>query len=349
QVLSNIFETRDLSTITPPFIEAFQCVTSQCSLELINLIYIKKNPYPGLFRLLEHIQFEIVLLAIRSIGSMLLCGLNGFKDSEPNLHFESIESINGIKKFFSLFKKTKDKQLKDKLSICIGILFHAKEISDINIQKEVISHLKSIIDDSDELTRDSSILAIACLARNQENRAEIMKGINMKSIVEKLRKPYEGTLEQKKEIQNKQEGKCNLLNMILDVRNDDDLRKTIINSGIVDSLFFIFDTRDLSSITFPYISVIQQLSADCSDEVKLLLYSKKPYPYLLRLLNHSDNEVLEQTINSIHNILLAGSNTTSSSSLHPHFDQMSTYGGIEKLYSLFKRTDINKEIKARAA
>ncbi|KAA6394251.1 MAG: hypothetical protein EZS28_010226 [Streblomastix strix] len=175
-----------------------------------------------------------------------------------------------------------------------------------------------------------------------------MKGIDMKSIAEELRKPYDGTLEQKKEIQNKQEGKCNILYAIIHDRNDDEIRKTIINSGIVDYLFFIFDTRDLSSITIPYVDVIRQLTAG-SDEVRLLLYSKKPYPYLLRLLNHQDNQVLLYTINSIFNILLTGSNTTSSSSLHPHFDRMSTYGGIEKLYSLFKRTDINKEIKDTTA
>ncbi|KAA6375577.1 MAG: hypothetical protein EZS28_028894, partial [Streblomastix strix] len=173
--------------------------------------------------------------------------------------------------------------------------------------------------------------------------------IDMKSIAEELRKLYEGNLEQKKEIQNKQEGKCNLLFVVLKNRNDDDLRKTVINSGIVDSIFLIFDTRDLSSITIPYVDVIQQLTAHCTDEVKLLLYSKKPYPYLLRLLNLSDNEVLEQTINSIINVLLAGSRTTPSSSLHPHFDQMSTYGGIEKLYSLFKRTDVNQKVKGKTA
>ncbi|KAA6321374.1 MAG: hypothetical protein EZS28_054564, partial [Streblomastix strix] len=127
--------------------------------------------------------------------------------------------------------------------------------------------------------------------------------------------------------------------------NDDDLRKTIINSGIVDYIFFIFETRDLSSITAPYIDVIRQLTLQCSDEVRLLLYSKKPYPYLLRLLNHQDNQVLLYTINLIVYILVSGSNTTSFSSLHPHFDQMSRYGGIEKLYSLFKRTEVNKQIK----
>ncbi|KAA6378574.1 MAG: hypothetical protein EZS28_025900, partial [Streblomastix strix] len=314
--LSDIFESRDLSIITPPYIEAFLCVSFPYPWELRNQIYIKKNPYPGLFRLFDHQENEVVLLAIRSFGSILLCGLLNIQDSEPNIHFESIELLNRINKLFSLFKETKDKQTKDASSICIGRLFHAKEISDINIQKEVITHLKSIISDTDKCVKVSSIDAISYLALNQENYIEIMKGIDLKSIAEELRNPFRDSLEQKKEIQSKQEEKCNLLNVILEGRNDDELRKTIINSGIVDSLFFIFDTRDLSSITAPYVDVIQQLTLG-SDEVRLLLYSKKPYPYLLRLLNHSDNEVLEQTINSINNILLAGSNTTPSSSKHP--------------------------------
>ncbi|KAA6363442.1 MAG: hypothetical protein EZS28_041031 [Streblomastix strix] len=250
----------------------------------------------------------------------------------------------GIEKLYSLFKRTDiNNEIKDITAICIGELFKKAKIPH-SMRTEIISHFISIVVDSDSWTQKTSRAILGNHIQNSENRTEIMKAIDMKSIAEELRQPNVGTLEQNKQIQNKQEGKCNLLYAIIKNRSDDEIRKTIINSGIVDSLFFIFDTRDLSSITIPYVDVIQQLTVG-SIEVRLLLYSKKPYPYLLRLLNHSNNEVILYTIYSIVNILLTGFNTTSSSSLHPHFDQMSTYGGIEKLYSLFKRTDVNQKIK----
>ncbi|KAA6378573.1 MAG: hypothetical protein EZS28_025899 [Streblomastix strix] len=164
--LSKIFENRDLSTITPPFVESFQWIVYVLP-EIKILIYSRKNPYPGLFRLLEHKDNEVVYHSLHSIASMLYLGTDEIKDSEQNLHFESIESFNGINKLFSLFKKTKDKQTKDASSICIGRLFHAQEIPDINMKQEVISHLKSIINDADKWVRESSIDAIVYLGRNQ--------------------------------------------------------------------------------------------------------------------------------------------------------------------------------------
>ncbi|KAA6363671.1 MAG: hypothetical protein EZS28_040802, partial [Streblomastix strix] len=106
QELVNIFEKRDLTTISPIYVDAFLNILIPFSLGNRNQVYIKKSPYPGLFRILEHNDIEVVRLSIRSIGSMLICGLIGVQGAEPNLHYESIDSFNGIKKLFSLFKKT---------------------------------------------------------------------------------------------------------------------------------------------------------------------------------------------------------------------------------------------------
>ncbi|KAA6382852.1 MAG: hypothetical protein EZS28_021623 [Streblomastix strix] len=187
------------------------------------------------------------------------------------------------------------------------------------MRTDIINHLVSLILNSDKVTSNMTSISLGQLAQNAENRAEIIKGIDFKSISEIFRKP-----------------------------KDDDLRKTIINSGVLDSLFFILDTHDLSSVTLPYVDVIQQLS-NCSIEIKLMLQSKKPYPHLLYLLNHTDNDVILYAINSIFNILGFGAKQTSSSSQHPHFETMSTYGGVDKLYSVFKRSDVNKKVKDKAA
>ncbi|KAA6401905.1 MAG: hypothetical protein EZS28_002572, partial [Streblomastix strix] len=347
--LSNIFGIHELSTITQPFVEAFLSVTFPFSWEKRNQIYIKKSPYPGLFRILEHKDIEVVRLAIRSIGSMLICGLIGVQGAEPNLHYESIDSFNGIKKLFSLFKKTKDKQTKDVSSICIGILFHAKEILDKNIRQEVISHLKSIVNDPDKWTKESSIGAISYLALNQENYNEIMKGLNFKAISSLIGKHYVSSAEQRQKILQQQYEKSNLLCGMLQGRKDNELRQQLINSGLVESLFYIFLTRDLESISITFPNLFFNLLVPSSDEIVLQIYSKKPYLHLIRLTTHFDNEIVLLALYSIQNILLSGSKSATFHSMHPHFETIQLHDGVEILYKLFLKTDTNKKIKDTSA
>ncbi|KAA6308872.1 MAG: hypothetical protein EZS28_056611, partial [Streblomastix strix] len=76
---------------------------------------------------------------------------------------------------------------------------------------------------------------------------------------------------------------------------------------------------------------------------------RKRYPQLLRLLSHPDNEVVRNSITSIANLLHLGTRTTPRTSDHPHFEEMTAYSGLEKLYALFKRADISEEIRDQAA
>ncbi|KAA6356580.1 MAG: hypothetical protein EZS28_047893, partial [Streblomastix strix] len=69
---------------------------------------------------------------------------------------------------------------------------------------------------------------------------------------------------------------------------------------------------------------------------------KKPYPSLIRLLNHSDFVVIRRSIASINNILLGGSYSSSFNQPHPHFQAVASCGGINKLYSLFKKNEFEK-------
>ncbi|KAA6367121.1 MAG: hypothetical protein EZS28_037352 [Streblomastix strix] len=247
-------------------------------------------------------------------------------------------------KNYIMSKIKKLKQTKDVSSICIGRLYHAKEIPDKNIKQEVISHLTSIIFHIDAWTRDAAKDALSFLALNQENYSEIMRGLSFISIAGMLKNPLIGIEQQKKDTQSMQEGYCSLLSALLKVNNNYKLNKKIIKSGIIDSLFFIFENRDISSITFPYVDLVLQTSL-ADDETKMMLYSKKPYLHLIHLLDHPENEIILNSVKVILNILNAGSNSTSSLSQHPHFKTISSCNGIEKLNSLFAKAEISKEIK----
>lgn len=61
-----------------------------------------------------------------------------------------------------------------------------------------------------------------------------------------------------------------------------------------------------------------------------MLYTKKPFPGLLRLLNY--NVTANDAITSIFNILAAGSNSSLKTEKHPHLEDMQKCGGIEKIF-----------------
>ncbi|KAA6354707.1 MAG: hypothetical protein EZS28_049767 [Streblomastix strix] len=87
-----------------------------------------------------------------------------------------MSALNGIGKLYSLFKRTDiDKEMKNKSAICIGQLFRAKQLPD-EMRSEITSHLKSLVNDSDEWTKNNSIGALAYLAQNLVNNREIVKG-----------------------------------------------------------------------------------------------------------------------------------------------------------------------------
>ncbi|KAA6371623.1 MAG: hypothetical protein EZS28_032850 [Streblomastix strix] len=69
-----------------------------------------------------------------------------------------------------------------------------------------------------------------------------------------------------------------------------------------------------------------------------MLLALDPYPALLRLLDHTDEDIISDTISSIYKLILTGKDTTPQNSKHPHFETMSAACGIEKIFKLFQRT-----------
>lgn len=84
------------------------------------------------------------------------------------------------------------------------------------------------------------------------------------------------------------------------------------------------------------------------NDILILLYQKKPFPCLLRLLDHTDIYIASDGILSILNILFGGANITPNNSIHPYYDAMNACGGIEKIMRLFMK-NISKYTKDMAA
>ncbi|KAA6365693.1 MAG: hypothetical protein EZS28_038780 [Streblomastix strix] len=84
--------------------------------------------------------------------------------------------IDGIQKIFALSKRTNlSKHAQNTASICIGILFKAREITNLEMKQSVIAHLKTLINDTDEWTKKQSKRSLRFLAYNAVNKAEIEK------------------------------------------------------------------------------------------------------------------------------------------------------------------------------
>ncbi|KAA6375337.1 MAG: hypothetical protein EZS28_029137 [Streblomastix strix] len=167
QELSYILESRNLSEISLPLIEAFDCITFPGDkVDFRPIIYEKYDPFPGLIRLLELKDNEMLRVVIKIICSMINGGIKDNNSEHP--YFESIISIDGENKIFSLFQRADmDNKIRNMCAIYIGRLFKSQELPE-TMKQPIIDHLKSITSDQDEWTRSESIQAIDYLAQNKD-------------------------------------------------------------------------------------------------------------------------------------------------------------------------------------
>ncbi|KAA6374695.1 MAG: hypothetical protein EZS28_029779, partial [Streblomastix strix] len=190
--------------------------------------------------------------------------------------------------------------------------------------------------------------SLGFLAQNEENRIEILNNNFLESIAEDLKKKIQGNEVQKTSIQQKQKGECAFISTIIFENKDNNIKNAIIISGIIDALISIFEIRDLSLITNHYINLFREITFS-NNEINLQIYDKQPFPGLIRLLAHENNEVVDLALSAIMIILETGSKTSPQLQQHPYYEAINACRGHEKLFTLFKRTDINEEIRENAA
>ncbi|KAA6359210.1 MAG: hypothetical protein EZS28_045263 [Streblomastix strix] len=119
---------------------------------------------------------------------------------------------------------------------------------------------------------------------------------------------------------------------------NNEIQKLCIESGIIKSLLDICSSRNLNQITYPYIGALASFTYPSSFQMIQLLYQLKPFPSLLRLLDRTDENIVYYSMNAIDNIIYYGAIGTDSTSIHPYYEDLNQLGGIEKIFSLFRRT-----------
>ncbi|KAA6400921.1 MAG: putative serine/threonine-protein kinase Nek3 [Streblomastix strix] len=190
-----------------------------------------------------------------------------------------------------------------------------------------------------------SILALINTKEEEQERLHLIQQLkwllfpldSMQQFGEDLKKPIEGTEEQKREIIMNQTINCEIITLKLQDKKDNDIQQRIIQAGVIDGFISIFENRDLQQITFTYTKAFSQIVDSVSIENKLLIFNQKLFPGLIRLLTHTYDPTVNNAISSIFLILQTGSNTTPFKDPHPHYNSILACDGINQIFALFQK------------
>ncbi|KAA6388341.1 MAG: hypothetical protein EZS28_016133 [Streblomastix strix] len=199
-------------------------------------------------------------------------------------------------------------------------------------QSRILTTLNTQKDQSiNTLTREKTQL------EQKITTAEKLKNVDFDKIARNLKKNIEGNEDQKKKIRYKQEENCSLISALIENRIDDDLRQRIINAGISQALIEMFAYRDFDQINDSHMNAYIDITYPYTPLISQLLYEQKPFQSLLRVLDHNDSHIVDTAIGSIVNILYGIVMESNRVCVHPYYTDLAQIGGIEKIYSLFKR------------
>ncbi|KAA6369111.1 MAG: putative protein kinase, partial [Streblomastix strix] len=173
-VLIHLFSTQPLELITPTHAWSFFVFTYPASDEIKQSL-AEKKPYPALIHLLDHTNFMVLRRAVTSISNILVGGSNLTPINQPHPHFQAVATCDGIDKLFSLFKKNEYEKITYISAKCIGQLFKAKEIPNVEMRNDIIAYIKTALSSSEQQKKENSKWVLGLLAENSVNRAEIEK------------------------------------------------------------------------------------------------------------------------------------------------------------------------------
>ncbi|KAA6371005.1 MAG: hypothetical protein EZS28_033468 [Streblomastix strix] len=333
--LLNILLNREGKYIFPLFVHAFyELVNSHFK---IRIIIFQKKPFPALIRMINYSDNAVVVYAIMSISNIILAATHTTESKEPHPYYDAVQECNGISKIYSLFKRNVSNYISQIAARSIASLHRGREITDLAMRREIVAHIVLLILDNED-SKDNAKQALSDLSRNPANLAEIMKNVDFEKISKDLQQPLAGSDQEKKAMIKQLECKCRIIYSLFKSREDDQLRTKAIEAGIVDSFIKLFTSWDLNLITEAIILGFLVFTYPYSYTISKLLYEKKPFPSLIRLFDHKDTDVQRLSFSCIDNILYGGAIGTQLTSAHPYYKDLEAAGGIDRLFSMFKRS-----------
>ncbi|KAA6382455.1 MAG: hypothetical protein EZS28_022018 [Streblomastix strix] len=167
-------------------------------------------------------------------------------------------------------------------------------------------------------------------------------------LAKEMKKPFGKDEQENKQIEDRVEDICEMISDTFENKKDDRGRKNSIQGGIAEALIFIFTQWPLDKIAEVHIKAFSHLTLQSGYQILILLFEKKPFAGLLRLLNHTERFIISDAICSIYNILTGCYFTTQIQEFHPHYSAIAESGGIEKIFELFNR-NLSKYSKDNSA
>ncbi|KAA6357085.1 MAG: hypothetical protein EZS28_047389, partial [Streblomastix strix] len=125
-------------------------------------------------------------------------------------------------------------------------------------------------------------------------------------------------------------------------------RKLFIKAGIAKALVNIFEKQNSECIKEGHVKAFYALTHPASHEIRLLIFSQSPIEGLFKLLKHNNADISNYAIKSFWSIILAGTETTTETVQHPHFDALAIYDGIEQLYQFAFSSNASEQSKSIA-
>ncbi|KAA6393598.1 MAG: hypothetical protein EZS28_010876 [Streblomastix strix] len=163
-----ILMTQPLNTITHPLSLSFYSFTNPFSPPILQQL-AQLNSFPMLLHLLDHPNIQVVGDAIASLFNILLGVTSSLNENDPHPYFQTIQDMKGIEQLFKLFQSKAGKDTRDTTALCLAHLFRARKIPNAEMRKEVISHLKSLVNDDDDWTKINVNIALRLLVVNDVN------------------------------------------------------------------------------------------------------------------------------------------------------------------------------------
>ncbi|KAA6368000.1 MAG: hypothetical protein EZS28_036473 [Streblomastix strix] len=200
-----------------------------------------------------------------------------------------------------------------------------KHVSDIKYKAEqkLISFMKD---------RFSLIISLF-----KETDMDKLSLILWEELVKDLRQPLQDNDDENKYLQERILAYFEFIKSTVKDKKEDKKRKRMLQAGIVEALIYILETYNVEKIKLQVIQVFNIISNTSDNELLKILVEKQIYQPLILQFDHSNNDIVELSIQTITRNIVESAYLTSEMQCHPLFNTFFEKGYIDKIYELFKR------------